>query len=113
MTTELANPTNPMLMAVTAGVRMTKYLIPVFSAKSPKKGLNNAGIRRMISRKALIDSDISSLAISRGNSGARNEEKVSCARWAMDSVSTSDFLNLVFWFNDLFQSVVTVVIVSS
>ena len=95
---EFANPTRPMLIAVMAGVRMTKYLIPVFSARIPSRGLNRAGIRLIISRKAAIDSDIPSLSISSGNNGAKNAEKVSWARWARERMITSGFLNLVSGF---------------
>ena len=69
-----------MLIAVIAGVKITKYLMPVFSAKRPRKGLNKAGTRLRISRKALIESDKPNFSINNGKRGARNDEKVSCAK---------------------------------
>jgi len=74
-----------------AGVSITKYLTPVFSAIKPKKGLKSAGILRAISKNAAIKSDISSFAIRRGRRGAKNDENTSCAKCAKEMVKTLDF----------------------
>jgi hypothetical protein len=80
-----------MEIAVIAGVRITKYFTPVFSAISPKNGFNRAGTFLATSKIALIKSEIPSFSMRRGNSGAKKAEYVSCARCANESVKTLSF----------------------
>ena len=83
-------------MAVIAGVKITKYFAPVFSANRPKNGFNNAGILLEISKKALTDKEIPNFSIKRGNNGAKNDEYISCTICAEDIVSTRDLLNFLW-----------------
>lgn len=78
-----------------AGVNITKYFAPLFSAINPKNGLNRDGIRRAISKNALIKRLNPNFSISNGSKGAKNDEKVSCDRCAKDMVNTLSFWNFL------------------
>ena len=107
---EGAQPINPIDIAVIAGVKMMKYLAPVFSATKPKNGLSKAGILLMMSKNALTDKDIPSFSIKSGNSGAKKDEYISCIMCAEEIVNTADLSNflllMVFQINDCDKNIV-------
>ena len=91
-----ARPIRLILIAVIAGVRITKYFTSLFSATSPKSGLKSAGIRLTISRSATIERESPSFSIISGKSGAKNAEKTSCAKCAKEIIKTFERMNCLF-----------------